>query len=241
MVNSKSVVQGSCGRFGKTIPVLFVIGAAVVQLFSPVSDCAVCQSPDPFEHNSNDDVNVELVRAREQANATQKNFETVKRLSEQGSVSQFALRRSDLQRKVALLDYSSLLDPGRRQKNGILRAEVILQFRETDLRIIQELYRRGSVSKVAYLRSVAARDIADSNFKAAKSASQVQRKIQAIKGAKSKYEMAQNEYEIANRLFESQSISQSTLDQAVRNLKIATVELEAIKQSLGARAVRVKQ
>jgi hypothetical protein len=233
MVNSKS--NGSYrATFEQTmLPLLFVAGAAALQLFNPQGSCAVCQSFD--------DSIVELTRAREQANSTAKVYETVKRLSERGSVSQQVLRRSDMQRKVALLNYSSLLDPNRREKNLVLKTEVILHFRIKELAVIKQLYGRGSASKVDYLRSVAAKDIAAANFKAAQSASHTQRKFQAIMVAKSKLEIAQQEYEIAIRQFQSQAISRSALELATSNLRIATAELETRKQSLGARAVEVKQ
>ena len=157
----------------------------------------------PSIQGSLNDPDVALTRAREQAKAAQKNYETVKRLSEQGSVSQRIVRWSDMQRKVALLEYSSLLNPSRREKNLLLKMEVILQFRADELTVIKELFQRGSVSKVDYLRSVAAHDIAESNFKAADSVNEAQRKIQAIKAATSKYEVALAELEIARRLFES--------------------------------------
>ena len=225
----------------KVIPALFLVGAAMVQWLSPAGGCAVGGIVNATIQDSPDDANVELTRARERANSTQRIYETVKRLSEKGSVSQRELRRSNMQRNVALLEYSSLLNPTRREKNLLLKADVILRFRIQELAVTQELYERGSVSKVDYLRWVAAKKIAESNFEAAKSVNQAQRKMQFIKAAASKYEVAQKEFEIAKRLFQSQAISQSTLDRAISNLKIAEAELEASKQSLGARAVQVKQ
>jgi multidrug resistance efflux pump len=134
-----------------------------------------------------------------------------------------------------------LLNPNRREKNLRLKSEVILQFRSEELAVMKKLYWGGSISEVDYLRSVAARDIAAFNFKATQSGDQTQRKIQAIKAAKSRYDVAQKEFEIASQLFRSRAISQSTLDRAISNLKIASAELQASKQSLGARAVQVKQ
>jgi hypothetical protein len=238
--NNRARLQ-SFSHLSKVLPALFLVGAAVLQFLSPSGSCAVCGTVGSTIQDSRNDPNVELTRARERANSTQKSYETIKRLSETGSASQRELRRSDLQRKVALLDYSSLLNPGRREKNHLLKAEVILQFRSEELAVIKELYRRGSVSKLTYLRSVAARDIAESNLSAAKSATQTQRQMQAINAARSKLELAQKEHQIATRLFQSNAISQPTLDRATSNLKIASAELEASKQALGARAVQVKQ
>ena len=237
MGTDKSLESRKLGRVQSLLPLLFVLAAAVFQLFSPEGRCAVCQTLG----QSGDNSDLDLTRAREQVESTLKSYETVKRLSEQGSVSQHVLRRSNLRRKIALLDYSSLLDPSRREKNQRLRAEVILQFHSQESEVMQKLFQKGSVSKVEYLRSVAARDIADSYLKAVKSASQTQRKMQSIKAANVKFELAQKEYEIATRLFDSQAISRSSLDRANSNLRIAETELQAAKQSLGARAVQVRQ
>ena len=225
----------------RLIPALFLVGAAVFQIPNAAGGCVVCQSVGGTIQGFSSDSRVELARARERADSTQKQYETARKLSERGSVSQHVLRRSDLQRKVALLDYSSLLHPNRREKNLLLKADVILRFRVQELAVAEELYQRGSVSRVDYLRTVAAKKIAEAHYKAAKSRNEAERKIQVIKAANSKFELAQNEYEIAKRLFRTQSISQFDWDRAVSNLKVAEAELQSSKESLGARASRAKQ
>ena len=241
MVRSNSNVSRRFNHSGKLLLALFIFGAAAIQLNGPEGNCAVCIPSGRSLQESSNDPTVQLTRARERADATQKAFESIKRLSEKGSTSQRALRRADMQRKVALLDYSSLLKPTRREKNLMLKAEVVMRFHSQELEVMKALYSRGSISEVVYQRFVSARDIAAANLKAAKSATQTQRKIQAVKAAQSKFETAQKEFEIANRLFQSRAISQSALDRAVSKLKIASAELKASKQSLGARAVQVKQ
>ena len=182
-----------------------------------------------------------MVRAREKAKSTRKKYEVVKRLLEKGSANRHDLRLADMRSKVALLDYSSLVNPARKEKNLILKAEVISLYRSEEFAVSKRLYQRGSISKVSYDRALAARDVAASNLKAVKSATETQRKIQVIQAAKSRFEIAVKEHSIAKRLFASESISQQTLDRAASNLKIAMAELDASKKSLGARARAVQQ
>jgi multidrug resistance efflux pump len=148
---------------------------------------------------------------------------------------------ANLRRRIALLDYSSLLDPTRYEKNRLLKAEVVFRYRNRELAVARELYQHGSVSKVMYLRAIAARDIAESNLKAIQSATETQRKFQLIQAARSRLNVAEQEFAIAKRLFASNSISLQAMDRATSNLKIATAELESSKESLGARAIQVRQ
>ena len=241
MAINENLALMSRSKRPRAVPLLILVGASVLPLLNPSVRCVACQFPQRFTQDSSNNADVELTRAREKAKSTQQKYEGIKRLHEKGSVSQRQLRRSDLERRVALLDYSSLLNPGRREQNLLLRAKVIMQFYSQELSAAKKLYLRGSMSKIDYLRSVAANDIAASSLIAASSASEAQRKIQAVKAANSKYELVLTEYEIATQLFESQAVSQTAFNKAASNLKIAESELEATKQSLGARAVRVKQ
>jgi len=223
--------------------VLFFLGVAVFQLIPASSQCRVCSAitREPTMAVQDQNPKVELTRAREKFDRAQKQLEVIKGLHRKGSANDHALRVADTRRKVALLEYSSLLDPAKAEKNLILKAEVIFQFRSEEFEVAKVLYQKGSMSKVGYQRALSARDVARSNLAAVKSATETQRKIQVIQAAKSKYEFAKKELEVAKRLFESSSISRQTMDRVTSNFKIAAAELEAGKESLGARATVVTQ
>lgn len=188
-----------------------------------------------------DDGSVELARATEDAKAAENNYQTVKRLNEQGSASQRRLRRAELKRDLTSLELSTMLDSALERKNQLLKAKLILRFREQELKVIGDLYKLRSESQLSYRRAIAARDIAKSSLDLLTSSTETQRKLQLIQIAKSNYDLARSEYEIAKRLFESGAINQSRFDRASSNLKIAMTELESRKKSLGARAVQVRQ
>jgi hypothetical protein len=221
--------------------ILFLSGAASFQLIPSNSHCAVCHATTPVAKVQETDRDVQLTRAKEKAISTRKQLAVTKRLVEKGSANQHDLRLADMRSKVALLEYSSLLDPSRTEKNLISKAEVIFLYRSDELAVAKRLYKRRSISKVAFDRAVAGRDVAASNLKAVKSATETQRKIQVIQAAKSRFEIAQKEHEVAQRLFRSDSISRQTMERATSNLKIALAELDASKKALGATATAVQQ
>ena len=241
MAVSKLILVPSDRWKNRIVMILFLAGATSFQLIPSGEPCAVCHAVTSGANAQDSDPDVELTKAREAAQSTRNRYEVIKRLREKGSANQHDLRLADMRRKVALLDYSSLLKPARKEKNLVLKAEVIALYRTEELAVAKKLYQRGSISKVTYDRALAARDVAASNLKAVKSATETQRKIQVIQAAKSRYDVAQKEYAIAQRLFQSDSISKQTLDRAKSNLKIALAELDASKKSLGARATAVQQ
>ena len=107
--------------------------------------------------------------------------------------------------------------------------------------MFRELYRRGSVSQAIYRRAVANREIAKANLEAIKSATETQRKLREIEIAKARLAVVQQEYDIAQQLLQSGSISQTKMAKITSDLKIATAELESRKKALGARAIEVKR
>ena len=231
-------------RSNQVLVVLFLLGTAGLNFVGPKTPCAVCQTAVPVSRpapQENEDPAVALIRAREKTAATQKEYDVIKRLSKTGSSNLQDLRIADMRRKIALLDYSSLLKPERADRNLVLKAKVILKFREEELAVLTELFQTGSVSEVAYQRAVSAREIAESKLKAIKSATETQRRLQLIKIAKSKLEVAEREFKIAQQLYASHSINQQTLDLASSRLKIAAAELASSKENLGARATQVFQ
>lgn len=183
----------------------------------------------------------ELTRARETAKSAIKKYNTLKRLSERGSASSKEVREADLIRKLSLLDFSTLQNPEKSQENALLRAQFLLKYRTEELKITTTLYRRGSASKLAFNRAVSAKEVAEARVKAILSINNTQRKMQSIKAATSKLEVAEKEFDTGTRLFQSGSISRSVLDQLKSNLEIAKSELAEAKKSLGAKATVQKQ
>ncbi|MFK7768537.1 MAG: hypothetical protein AB8B55_15045 [Mariniblastus sp.] len=187
------------------------------------------------------EADLEVTRAREKASSAQKRYETTKALSQKGSASKRKLRISELQRDLAILELSSLLEPSRKQKNMTTAAKLVLKYRNQELAIVRQLYKRGSASEVSYRRALVARDVARSDAEAMVSATETQRKLKVIEAAKSKYDLARKEFEIAERLLKSGSIAQPDYNQFASKLKLATAEWESMKKSLGAKATVVKQ
>ena len=140
-----------------------------------------------------------------------------------------------------MLELSNLVSPQLEQQNSLMRAKLVFNYRSQELEVVKRLYQRGSASQLDYQRAKTAQEVAQSRFKAARSVSQAQRKIQIVNAANSRFESAQKEFELATRLLKTGSISQSTMDRAASNLKIAESELAEAKKSLGAKAVQVTQ
>lgn len=187
------------------------------------------------------DASLELVRAKEKARTTKRQYESLKRLSALGSASEKDVRDANLMRKLALLEVSDLMTPERKADNSLLRAKIVFQYRTKELNVVKKLYQSGSVSGTVYRRSVAAYEVADARLKAVESITETQKKIQLIKAAKAKFAVAQEEHTIASRLFQSGSISKDTMSRATSNLEIAKSELAQTKKSLGATAFQVQQ
>ncbi len=73
-----------------------------------------------------------------------------RRLAEMGSVSKQELRAADYQYKLAELAVISLEHPGMRQRIAVSRAKLDFDFRSKEFEMMQNLYRRGSISVAAY-------------------------------------------------------------------------------------------
>lgn len=215
------------------VSVLIVIGFAFQCQTSFAAPAMILQATQESE--------LEITTAREKANAAQKRFKTTKRLSEKGSASKKQVRVAELQRNLAVLELSTLLDPSRRQRNLTTASKLLLKYREDELVIVRQLYKRGSATEIAYRRAVVARDVAKSEVQALVSATETQRKLRTIEAAKSKYDLAKKEFSIAEKLYQSGSISQQDYGEFASKLKLATAEWESTKKSLGARATVVRQ
>ena len=187
------------------------------------------------------DAESEIANAREKVNSAEKKYQVTKKLSETGSASKKQVRITKLQRDLSIIELSTLVDPSRRQKNLMLRAKLVLNYRIEDLAVVRRLYQRGSASEVAYRRAVAARDVARAEVEAIASATDTQRKLKTIESARSKYQLAQEEFNIAEKLFKSGSMAQANYDLFASRLETATAEWESTKKSLGARATVVEQ
>lgn len=187
------------------------------------------------------DPNVKLTQAREKAKAAKKKYDTVKKLCQRGSASQKQLRDARLLESLAVLELSNLVSPERKQRNSLLRAKIVLNYRNKELEVIKSLYQRGSAPQLDFQRAKIARDVAESRLKAAQSVSQTQQKIQIINAANSKLQLAQKEHQLASKLLQSGSISQAEMDRVKSNLKIAESALVEAKKSLGAKATQVQQ
>lgn len=234
--------------------VLFLLGTAAIQGLSPQPDCQACAAIRPAGKACMDSMTslipalqdeeypeVVLIRAQAKLNSTQQDYERIQRLSAKGSASGRSLRLANVRWKIAELDYASLVDPLQAEPNEILKSRVVLRFHESDFAVIQELFEKGSVSELKYRRAKSTLEVAAGNLKILQSTSDVQRKMQMIKIAKSRFQLAEFEFRVAQRLFSLQSFSQFELDRASTNLEMATSELAASKASLGARAVQSKQ
>ena len=185
--------------------------------------------------------NVKLTQAREKAKTAKKTYDTVKRLRQRGSASQKQLRDARLLENLAVLELASLVSPEREQRNSLLRAKIIFNYRSKELEIVESLYQRGSAPQLDFQRAKIARDVAQARLKAAQSDSQTQQKIQTINAANSKLQLAQKEHLLASKLLKTGSISQAEMDRARSNLEIAESALTEAKKSLGAKATEVQQ
>lgn len=187
------------------------------------------------------DTDVEIERARKKAKTTKQQYLRIKKLSQLGSASQKQVRDAELVRNLALIELSDLVSPEKQIENSRLRAKIVLKYRQVELDVLKKLLRSGSVSETVYRRAVAAHEVAQSRLKAIESITETQKKIQLIKAAKAKFDVADKEYGIATRLYKKGSISKDTMDRASDNLGTAKSELEQAKKSLGATAFEVKQ
>jgi len=229
---SKSILSCSC---------LWARSAALVLAVVLVGSTAHAQFGEREFEDPIVDSSEELTRAREKAKSAKKRYETLKKLSQRGSASQKELREAKLLKGLAILELSDLVSPELEQQNSLIRATLVFNYRGQELKVIKNLYQRGSASQLDYQRAKTAQEVAQSQLKAAKSVSQAQRRIQNVKAANSRLEAAQKEHQLATKLLKTGSISQSVMDRATSNLEIAKSGLAEAKKSLGAKAVQVKQ
>jgi len=230
----KQLISNRSLILGRSVALFFAIA-----LTSTIANAQFGERP--FDQASTEDSNAEITRAREKAKTAKKKYETVKRLRQRGSASQKELRDAELLKRIAVLEYSNFVSPELEQENTLIRANLVFNYRSKELSVIKSLYQRGSASQLEYQRAKTARDVARSRLQAVKSVSESQRKIQIVKAANSKFDAAQKEHQLAAKLLQSGSISQSVMDRAASNLEIARSELSEAKKSLGAKAVQVQQ
>ena len=201
-----------------------------------------CWSPnDTWAQTDDDQASAELTEARENLKNAKLRYQRIKRLGQRGSASQKDVRDAELQKRLALLELADLLSPEHEDHNALMRATVVYNYRNEEFKITETLYQRGSASQLEFDRAQAALDIALANLKSAKSESESLRKFQAIKAASTKLKTAEKVHQLAQRLYSRGSISQTQMDQASSNLKIAESELAEAKQALGATATPVEQ
>lgn len=229
-VSRSSLLKQYFGVCQRSVTLVFV-----VLLTSSVAQAQFGERPLPASPD------LELTQAREKAKSAKKKYDTIKRLSQRGSASQKELRDAKLLKGLAMLELSNLVSPELEEQNSLMRASLVFKYRNQELKVIKSLYQRGSASQLDYQRAKTAQEVAQSQLKAVKSVSQAQRKIQIVKAAKSRFESAQKEHELATKLLKSGSISQSVMDRATSNLEIARSGLSEAKKSLGAKAVQVQQ
>ena len=232
MIEPTKILTTLLGRAGFVFSLLLFLGAGILDAPAQAqsSDRSVEIAP-----------NVKLTQAREKAKTAKKTYETVKRLRQRGSASQKQLRDARLLENLAVLELASLVSPEREQRNSLLRAKIIFNYRSKELEIVESLYQRGSAPQLDFQRAKIARDVAQARLKAAQSDSQTQQKIQAINAANSKLQLAQKEHLLASKLLKTGSISQAEMDRARSNLEIAESALTEAKKSLGAKATEVQQ
>ena len=232
MIEPTKILTTLLGRAGFVFSLLLFLGAGILDAPAQAqsSDRSVEIAP-----------NVKLTQARGKAKTAKKTYDTVKRLCQRGSASQKQLRDARLLENLAVLELASLVSPEREQRNSLLRAKIIFNYRSKELEIVESLYQRGSAPQLDFQRAKIARDVAQARLKAAQSDSQTQQKIQAINAANSKLQLAQKEHLLASKLLKTGSISQAEMDRARSNLEIAESALTEAKKSLGAKATEVQQ
>ena len=201
-----------------------------------------CWSPnDTWAQTDDESATAALTEARENVKLTKLRYQRIKRLGQRGSASQKEVRDAELRKRLALLELADLLSPEHEDHNSLMRATVVYNYRNQEFKITETLYQRGSASELEFDRAQAALDIALANLKSAQSDTDSQRKFQAIKAASTRLKTAEKVHQLAQKLYSRGSISQTQMDQASSNLKIAESELAEAKQALGATATPVEQ
>ena len=178
--------------------------------------------------------------ARERVVKAKKELTKVQELSRLGSASQTEVRTAELSKWLALLALSDLMSPDSELKNSRLRAQLIFNYRDEELGVIKKLYERGSTSELKYRRAITARNVAEAELKAVKSDSDAKQKFHAMTAASSKYKEAQNEHQMATKLFESGSLNRAAMDQVSENLEAAKSELADARESFNETANQVQ-
>ena len=181
-----------------------------------------------------------LSLAREKVKKAKKELVKVEELRRLGSASQSEVRSAELDKWLAILELKDLISPASELENSRLRAQLIFNYRDEELKVIKKLYERGSTSKLRYRRAITARDVAAAELKVVQSDSDAQRKFHAIAAASSKYEEAQNEHQMAAKLFDSGSLNLAAMEQVSKNLETAKSELTDAKESFKATADQVR-
>lgn len=224
------------GSLAHRLPILLLL--IVSSCWSPNNTWA---QTDQVGQTEDENASAAITEARENVKIAKRRHQRIKRLGQHGSASQKDIRDAELQKRLALLELADLLSPEREAHNALMRATVVYNYRNKELRITETLYQRGSASELEFDRAQAARDIALANLKSAQSSTDSQRKFQAIQAAGTKFNSAEKVHQLAQRLYSRGTISKPQMDRVSSNLKIAESELAEAKQALGATATLVEQ
>ena len=192
------------------------------------------------ESDQTDDSLLELERAKGNVEFAISEYKRVKRLHDLGSATSRELRLADYNRKSAGLELFSIQEPENREELQLLLAKLTLEWQTTEFQIADRLFEKGAISRLRYRRAKARFEIAKLNVEFRESETATQKKLVAFRIATVRFKLAEEEYEITQRLWNNGSVNNSTRQQFEKNLDLAKTELSARKTDLGAYVIQIK-
>ncbi len=215
-----------------------VAGLCLVGLLVTADSSAAAQSTPPVTRATELAIERELLRTRDTAAELKTTALNYRRLSESGSISKQEYRSATFAYKLAELDVLAIEFPEKLQLVELTRAKVEYEFKSKEFDVVDRLFRNGSVSQLQRERARSARDVAKLKHESAENKRRT--KLHEIKIAQTRLALAESEFRKAQRLLQSRSISQTTYDKVLTNLKTARQGVAVAKKSVGVNVTVVK-
>ena len=149
----------------------------------------------------------ELSEAKQKLQSATKKFLQLDGLAKRGSVSKSSLQIAKLEKQTAELELQILENPELETLNRRQIAKLNFEFAQDKHAISKRLFEIGSLSELRYRRDFYQLRQAQTAWKQA--TGEISEDIAKLQVAQQNFELAKIEFDLANRLFQRRSLSQS--------------------------------
>ncbi|MEM7455221.1 MAG: hypothetical protein AAF456_12800 [Planctomycetota bacterium] len=159
-------------------------------------------------------------------------FQRTMRLVESGSASQSLLRQHRHEKDMASLAHQELVSPDQERNIACERARLSLRLSLDEYEVVRSLFRRGSASELELRRARTRLEVDD--LKHRHLTDNGDPKMLAYEISLAKFELAEFEFESAERLFRTGTISRSIYSRVAGQFREARRDLDGARRNLGA-------